>query len=206
MMGKKMYTSHKSVVFTNPERIKIGDGTFIWHFSHIMRDATIGANCTIGQNCFIGESVTIGNNCKIQNNVSIYNGVVLEDDVFIGPSVVFTNVLLPRATVAQKDDYKLTRVKRGATVGANSTIIAGVVIGQYSTVGAGAVVTRSTPPNSLVYGSPARLQGWVCDCGKKLVQQSELMFKCRCGKKFNEFPAHPHHDRTLVDVSMPEGL
>jgi UDP-2-acetamido-3-amino-2,3-dideoxy-glucuronate N-acetyltransferase len=150
------------------EGASIGPGTKIWHFCHVMSDAKIGANCNLGQNVFIGSGVKIGDNVKIQNNVSVYTGVVLEDDVFLGPSMVFTNVDTPRSHVNRKDEFLTTFVKRGATVGANATIICGVTLGMYAFVGAGSIVTRDVPDYGLVFGNPARLQGWMCACGERL--------------------------------------
>lgn len=146
----------------------VGDGTKIWHFSHVMPGAQIGQRCSIGQNVNVGTHAIIGNNVKIQNNVSVYDQVVLEDDVFCGPSMVFTNVLNPRSHVSRKHEYRCTHVGRGATLGANCTIICGVTIGTYAFVGAGAVVTRDVPPHAMVYGVPARQHGWMCQCGEQL--------------------------------------
>lgn len=147
---------------------KIGDGTHIWHFCHIRESAVIGSGCNIGQNVYIDANVAIGNNCKIQNNVSIYQYVILEDDVFCGPSAVFTNVRNPRANLKKMDQALSTIVKKGATLGANSTIICGVTIGEYAFIGAGSVVSKDVQPYALVYGNPARQHGWVCKCGEKL--------------------------------------
>ena len=146
----------------------IGDGTKIWHFSHIISGTTIGENCSLGQNVMVGPDVSIGNNCKIQNNVSLYKGVRLEDDVFCGPSCVFTNVLTPRAHVERKDEFAETHVGRGATIGANSTIVCGNSIGSYATIGAGSVVTKSVPDHALMVGVPARRIGWVSRSGDVL--------------------------------------
>ena len=139
----------------------IGPGTHIWHFSHVMPAAVIGSNCNIGQNVFIDNKVTVGNNVKIQNNVSLYNGVILEDAVFIGPSVVFTNVINPRSFIERKNEFKPTLVKEGATIGANASIICGITIGEYAMIGAGAVVTKDVQPYALMVGNPARQSGWV---------------------------------------------
>jgi UDP-2-acetamido-3-amino-2,3-dideoxy-glucuronate N-acetyltransferase len=147
---------------------EIGAGTTIWHFCHIMPHSRIGEHCNIGQNVVVSPDVIIGNNVKIQNNVSVYTGVIVEDDVFLGPSMVFTNVINPRSHVSRKDEYKTTLVRRGASIGANATIICGITLGYYSFVGAGAVVTRDVPDYALVYGSPARIRGWVCQCGEPL--------------------------------------
>ncbi len=150
------------------ENVEIGKGSKIWHFSHILKNVKIGENCVIGQNVMIGPNVKIGNRVKIQNNVSVYEGVELEDDVFCGPSMVFTNVINPRAFIERKHEFKRTLVKRGATIGANATIVCGVTIGEYSLVAAGAVVTKDVPPYALVAGVPAKQIGWVCKCGKTL--------------------------------------
>ena len=146
----------------------IGEGTRIWHFSHVMAGARIGTGCNIGQNVVISPDVTIGDNVKIQNNVSVYTGVILEDDVFCGPSMVFTNVATPRSHVSRKHEYQATVVMRGATLGANCTIVCGHKVGRYAFVGAGAVVTRDVPDYGLVLGNPARLAGWMCMCGIRL--------------------------------------
>ncbi len=150
------------------EGCEIGAGTKIWHFSHVMSRATIGRGCTIGQNVVVSPDVVIGDSVKIQNNVSVYTGVVLEDDVFCGPSMVFTNVVNPRSRVSRKDEYRSTLVKRGASLGANSTIVCGHTIGRYAFIGAGAVVTRDVPDYALVVGNPGRIVGWMCQCGVKL--------------------------------------
>ncbi|MDK1081068.1 MAG: acyltransferase [Anaerolineae bacterium] len=147
---------------------QIGAGTKIWHFSHVMSNANIGERCNIGQNVFVASDVTIGNNVKIQNNVSLYTGVIVEDDVFLGPSVVLTNVVNPRSHVSRKGEYKTTLIKQGASVGANATIVCGVALGRYCFIGAGTVVTRNVPDFGLVYGNPGRLQGWICQCGVQL--------------------------------------
>lgn len=147
---------------------QIGSGTKIWHFCHIMPRSSIGQNCNIGQNVVVSPDVTIGNHVKIQNNVSIYTGVIVEDDVFLGPSMVFTNVINPRSHVSRKNEYRKTLVRRGASIGANATILCGITLGCYSFVGAGSVVTRDVPDYALVYGSPARIRGWMCQCGEQL--------------------------------------
>ena len=152
---------------------EIGAGTKIWHFCHIMPRARIGERCNIGQNVLVSPDVIIGNNVKIQNNVSVYTGVVVEDDVFLGPSMVFTNVVNPRSHISRKDEYKATLVRKGTSVGANATIVCGVTLGTYCFVGAGAVVTRNVPDYALVYGAPARLRGWVCQCGEPLTFTQE---------------------------------
>lgn len=165
-MAESEYIVHQSSYVDEP--CEIGRGTKIWHFSHIMKNCRIGANCNIGQNVVISPDVVIGNNVKIQNNVSVYTGCILEDDVFCGPSMVFTNVTNPRSHVIRRDEYKTTLVKRGASFGANSTIVCGTTIGRYAFIGAGAVVTRDVPDYALVFGNPARLQGWMCGCGIRL--------------------------------------
>jgi len=163
------------------EGAQIGEGTKIWHFSHIMSGAKIGARCSLGQNVNIGGRAVLGNNVKVQNNVSIYDDVIIEDDVFCGPSMVFTNVINPRAFVERKHEYRETLVKRGASIGANATIVCGVTLGEYCFVGAGSVVTKDVPAFALVYGSPARQHGWVCRCGVKL---GEDLVCPECGKRF----------------------
>lgn len=150
------------------EGAEIDAGTKIWHFSHVMKDCKIGKNCNIGQNVFIGSGVKLGNNVKVQNNVSIYSGVICDDDVFLGPSMVFTNVFNPRAFIEKKDEFRVTLIKKGASIGANATVVCGNIIGSYALVGAGAVVTKNIPDYALVYGSPAKIKGWVCRCGEKL--------------------------------------
>ena len=164
------------------KNVKVGEGTKIWHFSHILENSVIGKNCIIGQNVMVGPDARIGNGCKVQNNVSIYKGVVLEDGVFCGPSCVFTNVYNPRAFIERKDEFRRTLVKKGATIGANATIICGVCIGKYAFIGAAAVVTRDVPDYGLVYGSPARLKGWTCECGVKL-EFRNLKATCNSCKK-----------------------
>ena len=150
------------------EGAEIGAGTRIWHFCHVMPRARIGRSCNIGQNVFIASDVVIGDNVKIQNNVSVYTGVIIEDGVFLGPSMVFTNVMNPRSHVPRRDEYQTTLVKQGVSIGANATIVCGVTLGRYAFVGAGAVITRDVPDHALVYGNPARIQGWMCQCGIKL--------------------------------------
>jgi len=150
------------------DQVEIGDGTKIWHFSHVLSRSAIGAHCILGQNVSVGPDVRIGDGCKIQNNVSIYRGVHLDDEVFCGPSCVFTNVLTPRAFVERKDSFDDTRVGRGATIGANATIVCGVTIGPYSMIGAGAVITKDVPAYALVVGNPARQLGWVSREGERL--------------------------------------
>jgi UDP-2-acetamido-3-amino-2,3-dideoxy-glucuronate N-acetyltransferase len=160
----------------------VGADTRIWHWVHVMPGAHIGARCSIGQGCFVG-AVQIGDGCRIQNHVSIYDGVTLEDDVFLGPSCVFTNVAHPRAHVPRKDAYAPTRVGRGATIGANATIVCGVAIGAYAMIGAGAVVTRDVPAHALVVGAPAHRIGWACRCGETL---PDALACARCGDAYVE--------------------
>jgi UDP-2-acetamido-3-amino-2,3-dideoxy-glucuronate N-acetyltransferase len=163
---------------------QIGEGTAIWHFCHVMSDVVIGCDCNIGQNVFIANDSRIGNKVKIQNNVSVYGGVILEDEVFCGPSMVFTNVLTPRAHVNRHDEYTQTRVGRGATIGANATVVCGHDIGRYAMIGAGAVVTRTVPDYALVVGNPARQSGWVCRCGEVLHLVDDTARCARCGDAY----------------------
>jgi UDP-2-acetamido-3-amino-2,3-dideoxy-glucuronate N-acetyltransferase len=167
------------------EGAHIGDGTRIWHFCHVMSYATIGKSCNFGHNVFIGPYVSIGDNVKVQNNVSIYDGVTLEDDVFCGPSVVFTNVRNPRAATPRntRDDFEKTLVKRGATLGANTTIRCGVTIGEYAFIGAGAVLTKDALPYSLWVGNPAKQIGWACKCGERLSLKDGAAI-CDCGERY----------------------
>ncbi len=157
---------HPSAIIEGP--VKIGRETKIWHFSHIMAGAEIGAGCVLGQNVFIASTAKVGERVKIQNNVSVYDGVVLESDTFCGPSVVFTNVINPRSFISRRQEFKKTLVRRGATLGANATILCGITIGCYAFIGAGSVVSKDVPSYALIYGSPAQLKGWVCECGIKL--------------------------------------
>jgi len=187
MSDKNDFFVHESSYVDEP--CSIGAGTRIWHFSHIMKDSRIGENCNIGQNVVISPQCVVGNNVKIQNNVSVYTGVVLEDDVFCGPSMVFTNVINPRSHVERKDEYKQTLVRRGASIGANATVICGNTVGSYAFIGAGAVVTRDVPDYAVVYGSPARVQGWVCDCGLALDFGDEdrgSTASCSCGQSYTK--------------------
>jgi UDP-2-acetamido-3-amino-2,3-dideoxy-glucuronate N-acetyltransferase len=164
----------------------IGKGTKIWHFSHIMAPTHIGENCNLGQNVVISSNCMIGNNVKIQNNVSVYTGVTIEDDAFLGPSMVFTNVFNARSRVNRKHEFRPTLVKRGASIGANATIICGVTLGSYCFIGAGSVVTRDVPDYGLCYGNPARLHGWMCQCGVQLKRLKENRYFCpSCADQYN---------------------
>ncbi|MCF8225847.1 MAG: acetyltransferase [Bacteroidales bacterium] len=162
----KAYFSHETAVID--DGCTIGRGTRIWHFSHIMKGSTIGEKCNLGQNVVVSPGVILGKNVKVQNNVSIYTGVTCEDDVFLGPSMVFTNVINPRSAVSRREQYDATLVKKGATIGANATVLCGNTIGRYAFIGAGAVVTRSVPDFALVIGNPAKLIGWISENGHRL--------------------------------------
>ena len=178
---KKEYFVHESSYIDLP--CKIGGGTKIWHFSHIMKDCEFGQNCNIGQNVVISPSVILGNNVKIQNNVSVYTGVICEDDVFLGPSMVFTNVINPRSGVIRRDEYMKTIVKKGASIGANATIVCGNDIGKYSFIGAGSVVTKEVPDFALMVGNPAKQIGWMSEYGERLNFNSEGVAKCNHSDK-----------------------
>jgi UDP-2-acetamido-3-amino-2,3-dideoxy-glucuronate N-acetyltransferase len=174
---------HPSAIIDNG--CKIGKGTKIWHFSHVMPNCIIGEKCNIGQNVVVSPDVVLGNNVRVQNNVSIYTGVICEDDVFLGPSMVFTNVINPRSAISRKEEYKQTYVEKGATIGANSTIVCGNRIGKFAFIGAGAVVTRSVEPYSLVIGNPARHVGWMSEYGHRLNFNSEGLAVCpESGEKY----------------------
>ena len=162
---------------------QIGSGTKVWHFCHVMGTAQIGENCVLGQNVFIGNRAVLGNNVKVQNNVSVYEGVICEDDVFLGPSMVFTNVVNPRSAVNRKEEFKPTLVKRGASIGANATIVCGHTVGRWAMIAAGAVVTKDVPDHALMAGVPAKQIGWVCECGEVL--RGDL--SCgKCGRKYGQ--------------------
>ena len=173
---EKEYFAHQTAVID--DGCKIGKGTRIWHFSHIMTGSEIGENCNIGQNVVVSPGVKLGKNVKVQNNVSIYTGVTCEDDVFLGPSMVFTNVINPRSAIIRKDSYYTTIVEKGASIGANSTIVCGNKIGTYSFIGAGAVVTKDVKPYALVVGNPARQTGWISEFGHKLNFDSAGFASC----------------------------
>lgn len=177
------YFAHETAVID--EGCSIGKGTRIWHFTHIMSGSVMGENCNLGQNVVISPGVTLGRNVKVQNNVSIYTGVICEDDVFLGPSMVFTNVVNPRSAVIRRDQYVVTRVRKGATIGANATIICGNDIGEFAFIGAGAVVTREVKPYALVAGNPARQLGWMSEYGHRLIFNEEGLATCpESGEKY----------------------
>jgi UDP-2-acetamido-3-amino-2,3-dideoxy-glucuronate N-acetyltransferase len=186
MAGKSDFFVHESSYVDGD--VEIGKGTKIWHFCHVLPGVRIGAQCRIGQNVVIGPHVRVGNNVKIQNNVSVYEGVVLEDDVFCGPSLVFTNVTTPRSGHPRNraEDFQRTVVRRGATLGANATIVCGHTIGEYAFIGAGAVVTRDVPAYALVFGNPARQRGWACECGVRLHFTAETATCHECQRRFRE--------------------
>lgn len=182
-MKDKDFFAHETAVID--EGSKIGAGTKIWHFSHIMSNCEIGQNCNIGQNVVVSPDVVLGNNVKVQNNVSIYTGVICEDDVFLGPSMVFTNVINPRSAVNRRGEYQKTLVEKGASIGANATIVCGHKIGSYAFIGAGAVVTKEVPPYALVVGNPARQTGWISEYGHKLKFDNEGLATCpESGEKY----------------------
>jgi UDP-2-acetamido-3-amino-2,3-dideoxy-glucuronate N-acetyltransferase len=173
---EKEYFAHETAVID--EGCTIGKGTRIWHFTHIMSNSVIGENCNIGQNVVVSPEVVLGNNVKIQNNVSIYTGVVCEDDVFLGPSMVFTNVINPRSAIIRKEQYARTLVKKGASIGANATIVCGNNIGEFAFIGAGAVVTKDVPPFALVVGNPAKQTGWMSEFGHRLLFDENGVAAC----------------------------
>ncbi|WP_017730052.1 acyltransferase [Nafulsella turpanensis] len=183
MSTEKNFFSHETAVID--AGCEIGEGTKIWHFSHIMSGCIIGRGCNIGQNVVVSPEVVLGNNVKVQNNVSIYTGVTCEDDVFLGPSMVFTNVINPRSAVNRRGEYARTRVGKGASIGANATIVCGHDIGEYAFIGAGAVVTKTVPPYALVVGNPARQTGWMSRYGHKLEFNHEHIATCpESGEKY----------------------
>ena len=183
---KRKFFAHESAYVDNGA--KIGEGTYIWHFTHIMKGAKIGKKCKIGQNVVIAGSAVLGNNVMVQNNVSIYDGVILEDYVFCGPSMVFTNIINPRSAYPRNtmDDYHNTIVKKGASIGANSTVICGNTIGKNAFVGAGSVITKDIPDYALVYGNPAKVRGWMCACGEKLEFVKEKAQCKKCKKRYEK--------------------
>jgi len=178
---KKEYFAHETAVID--EGCKIGKGTKIWHFTHIMPNSEIGENCNLGQNVVVSPDVKLGKNVKVQNNISIYTGVICEDDVFLGPSMVFTNVINPRSAVIRKDQYKQTLVEKGASIGANATILCGNKIGKYAFIGAGAVINKDVKPYSLVVGNPGRHIGWMSEFGHRLYFNEEGMAVCHESKE-----------------------
>ena len=182
-----IYVHDSSII---DENAIIGSGTKIWHFSHVMSGASIGKDCILGQNVYIGKNVIIGDNVKIQNNVSLYEGVIVEDDVFIGPSVVFTNVINPRSFIERKNEYRETVVKKGASIGANSTIVCGNIIGGYSLIGAGSVVTKHVLDYEICYGVPSRKKGWICECGNKLNRMIKRKWYCSVCDKTYKYDWH----------------
>ena len=198
LANKNSFSIHPTSIIEQPS--SIGQGTRIWHFSHIMPHTKIGENCIIGQNVFVGENVSIGDNVKIQNNVSVFEGVTLEDDVFCGPACVFTNVESPRSYISRRGQFIPTLVKKGTTIGANATIVCGNTIGRYALIGAGSVITHDIPDHALAYGNPARVHGWVCECGKKLDFRKSSKARCsQCGKEYtrleNEIEATVENSR-----------
>ena len=183
-MTKLPYYAHPTAVID--EGCSIGEGTKIWHFSHVMPNCEIGERCNLGQNVVVSPDVTLGTNVKVQNNVSIYTGVICEDDVFLGPSMVFTNIINPRSAIIRKDQYAETLVKKGASIGANATVICGNSIGRYALIGAGAVVTKSIPDYALVVGNPSKQIGWVSEYGHRLEFDENGHATCKeSGEKYS---------------------
>tara|TARA_B110000483_G_C18044527_1_gene483955 strand:+ start:52 stop:636 length:585 start_codon:yes stop_codon:yes gene_type:complete len=176
MKKNNSYFAHKTAVID--QGCSIGLNTKIWHFTHIMKESEIGADCNLGQNVVVSPNVILGNNVKVQNNVSIYSGVICEDDVFLGPSMVFTNVINPRSAIARRDQFQQTKVCKGASIGANATIICGNTIGSFSMIGAGAVITKDVPPFALMVGNPAKQIGWVSEYGNRLKFNDLNIAKC----------------------------
>ena len=184
-MTKRAFWAHATAVVDVGARV--GAGTKVWHFCHVMAGARLGARCVLGQNVFVARGAVVGDDCRLQNNVSIYDGVELADEVFVGPSAVFTNVKTPRAAVSRKAAFIATRVRRGATIGANATVVCGVEVGEYALVGAGAVVTRGVAAHAVVAGVPARRVGWACACGERLgAEAGARIWRCRsCTKVYS---------------------
>jgi UDP-2-acetamido-3-amino-2,3-dideoxy-glucuronate N-acetyltransferase len=178
---RSKYFAHETAVID--DNCFIGNGTKIWHFSHIMSNSTIGENCNLGQNVVVSPDVILGNNVKVQNNVSIYTGVICEDDVFLGPSMVFTNIVNPRSAIIRKDQYSKTLVKTGASIGANATIICGNTIGKYALIGAGSVVTKDVTDYALIIGNPGKQIGWVSEYGHKLIFDNNGIAECKESKQ-----------------------
>jgi len=180
--GSKLFIHESAYV---DDGAQIGAGTKVWHFCHVLGGAKIGERCSLGQNVVVMNGVVIGNNVKVQNNVSIYEGVLIEDDVFCGPSMVFTNVINPRSHISRKNEYRKTLVKRGSTIGANATIVCGVTLNEYSFVGAGSVITKDVPAYALMVGVPARRVGWMCQCGERLPDKNPESCKV-CGTRYKQ--------------------
>ena len=202
-MAEKNYYVHPSSVVDEP--VTIGNDTKIWHFCHVMSGAQIGEKCSLGQNVFVGSKVKIGNNVKIQNNVSIYDNVYLEDDVFCGPSMVFTNVINPRSHIIRKHEYRDTYVRRGASIGANATVVCGVTLGKFCFIGAGAVVNRDVKPYALVAGVPARIMGWMCHCGIRLAlpASSDFEEEATCKNCGSQYLLKVSGDLQVIKEKMP---
>lgn len=182
-------TIHPTAIIDKGARI--GKGSRVWHWVHVCSGAKIGDDCSLGQNVFVGNDVIIGNNVKIQNNVSVYDAVRLEDDVFCGPSMVFTNVYNPRSAISRKEEYRPTLVRRGATLGANCTVVCGVTVGEYAFIGAGAVVNQDVPDYALMLGVPARRRGWMCVCGVQLRGKGDVRCECGAGYEIDETHCEP---------------
>lgn len=183
------YLVHETAIID--EGAQIGTGTRIWHWVHVCGGARIGENCSFGQNVFVGNDVVIGNNVKVQNNVSVYDAARLDDDVFCGPSMVFTNVYNPRSAITRKNEYRQTHVCRGATLGANCTIVCGITVGEYAFVGAGAVVNRDVPDYALMVGVPAKQRGWMCRCGLQLKGEGDVCCNCGAAYRIDESTCTP---------------
>jgi UDP-2-acetamido-3-amino-2,3-dideoxy-glucuronate N-acetyltransferase len=181
-VAAKKWWAHESAIVDDGAHI--GAGTKIWHFCHVSSGARIGRDCVLGQNVYVAPSVVVGDGVRIQNNVSIYDGVTIDAHAFIGPSAVFTNVVNPRSEVSRKDEYRLTRVGVGASIGANATIVCGHSVGAYAFIGAGAVVTANIPPYALVFGVPARQHGWMCRCGEQLTVEGGAAYCAACGRGY----------------------
>lgn len=182
-MKELQYFSHPSAIVD--DGCEIGDGTRVWAGAHVMSGAKVGAHCNIGEHCFVEAGVVIGDGVTIKNNVALYSGAMIEDDVFLGPSCVFTNVINPRAFISRKSEFRPTIVRKGASIGANATIICGCEIGRFAMVGAGSVITKNVPDYALVYGTPAKIHGYVCECGEKIRVASEKAYCPACGKQYS---------------------
>ncbi len=202
-MSEKKYYVHPSSVIDEP--VTIGKDTKIWHFCHVMSGAQIGERCSLGQNVFVGSKVKIGNNVKVQNNVSIYDNVYLEDDVFCGPSMVFTNVINPRSHIIRKHEYRDTYVRRGASIGANATVVCGITLGKFCFIGAGAVVNRDVKPYALVAGVPAKIMGWMCHCGIRLAlpASSDREEEVTCKNCGSQYLLKVSGDLQVIQEKMP---